>query len=63
MELISYADSSEQEWISMPGDAFSSSTIDSQNHNMLFSHTICISDHHKPSKRIDKSISIDLQNA
>ena len=28
MELISYADSSEQEWISMPGDAFSSSTTD-----------------------------------
>ena len=26
MELISYADSSEQEWISMSGDAFSSST-------------------------------------
>ena len=26
MELISYADSSEQEWISMPGDAFFSST-------------------------------------
>ena len=26
MELISYADISEQEWISMPGDAFLSST-------------------------------------
>ena len=26
MELISYADSSEQEWISMPGDALFSST-------------------------------------